>query len=281
MFKNILVFLDGGADMDLILEAGLEVAQRYAGRLRGLVVKRFGFSEIAVMPPGPELGTGAPMMLDPEVLAAFEKEQEATAHRSAAAFARVPADISLGLTVLEGDVVEEMSRATRSADLVLMGRGWKAAGSQKVWLSEVTRRVLKRSWAPILLPAAPAAAILPGPYMLAYDGSPAALRALRQVARLSTVTGAALTVVAVGEEEVTEEALAEVKTYLQTYQPGAALVARTGKAAAVLQEVCQGQGFSLIALGAHGHSKIRDLLLGTTTEELLSSVSQAFLICAL
>ncbi len=281
MFKNILVFLDGGPDMDLNLKASLAVARVGAGRVRGLVVKRLGLSEIAVMPPGPELGTGTPMIFDPDVLAAFDKEQGEVAQRAGAAFSLVPTEVSAGLEVIQGDVIEEMSRATHGADLVVMGRGWQARETRELWVSEVTRRLLKQSWAPVLLPGGPVEAMLSGPYLLGYDGSPAANRALRQVARLAALTGAALTVVAVGEPDVTEERLGEVRSYLRVYQPGAQLHARKGKPTAVLTELSREQGFSLIALGAHGHSRIKDILLGTTTEELLRTIPQAFMICAL
>ena len=68
-----------------------------------------------------------------------------------------------------------------------MGRNRLATGDRSDWLSDVTRMVPKRSWAPILLPGSKPSILLHGPFLLAYDGSLAANRTLRQLARLAAL----------------------------------------------------------------------------------------------
>jgi nucleotide-binding universal stress UspA family protein len=281
MFKNVLVFLDGGEEALRGLELAVTLVQSHGGRVRGLFVKRLGVAEIAAIPPGPEFGAGTPVIFDPELLAILEAQQEQIATQVKEDFFRLAGECSGGLEVIRGDVVEELVNATHTSDLVIMGRGGPEKRLTEGWLSEITLRVLKKSWAPVLLPSTASSIPWSGPYFLAYDGSPAANRVLRQLARLALINNAALTVLAVGSVEVTRERLQEVRAYLTPYGQPFTLEAQEGKAALTILEAVKKQPYSLLALGAHGHSKIRDIFLGTTTDSMLRKLPQAFLICAL
>ena len=48
----------------------------------------------------------------------------------------------------------------------------------------------------------------------------------------------------------------------------------------VIQAFSDERQFSLIGLGAHGHFKLRDLVLGSSAEKMLHNLSQGFLVCA-
>ncbi|AEB09483.1 universal stress protein [Desulfobacca acetoxidans] len=280
MFKNILVFLDGGEESQRGLSAATSLVQQTGGRIRGLFVKKLEIAEIALMPPGHDLGAGSPVVIDPELLASMEAEQEAAARRLAELFATVAGPLASGLEVVRGDVVEELVQASHTADLVVMGRNRLASGNRTDWLSEITRSVLKRSWAPVLLPGSDPEQMLAGPFLLAYDASPAANRTLRQLTRLATLNQAPLTVLSVGPPETTTAFLEEARSYVCPYNLNVSFEPREGKPREVIQSVAGERRFSLIGLGAHGHSKLKDVVLGTTAEKMLLHLPQAFLICA-
>ena len=280
MFKNILVFLDGGGESQLGLTAAVTLAQLTAGRIRGLFVKKIELVEMGLLPPGPDLVAGPPVMLDPELLATLEAEKDKTAQRLAEIFTSVTGSLADGLQVVRGDVVEELIQASHTADLVTMGRNRLAAGDQSEWLSDITRLVLKRSMAPVLLPGSQPHTMLQGPFLLAYDASPAANRTMRQLASLAALVKVPVTVLSVGPPETTADCLEAVRSYLKPYQVQVSLEAREGKASEVIQAFSEERSFSLIGLGAHGHFKLRDLVLGTTADKMLRRLSQAFLVCA-
>ncbi|OPX20789.1 MAG: hypothetical protein BZ151_02065 [Desulfobacca sp. 4484_104] len=278
MFKNILVCCDGGTETEPSLQLAVSLAGLSTGRVRGLLVKRLIGPDMVAWPTGLEMGAEAPPLLDSALVAEIEAEQEQTAKRVAVLFSRLVSETT-GLEVVRGDVVEQMVRAARTADLLVMGRGIRAPESARWRLSDTTRRVLKKSWAPVLLPAAEAASLLDGPYLLAYDGSPAANYGLRQVARLAALTGAALTILSVGNPETNAGRLQEAQTYLQPYGLKVSLEDRDGKPETVILELNRQQQFGLIALGAQGHHRLKDIFLGTTTENILHDLPLAFLIC--
>ena len=280
MLKNILVFLDGGEESQRGLPAAVNLAHLTDGRIRGLFVKKIELVEIGLLPPTPDLGTAPPVMLDPELLATIEAEKDKTARRLAEIFTGVIGPLSDGLQVVRGEVVEELIQGSHTADLVVMGRNRLATGNRSDWLSDITRLVLKRSWAPILLPGSKPSSLLHGPFLLAYDASLAANRTLRQLARLAALTKAAVTVLSVGPPETTGPWLVEAHSYCKPYDLELTLEAREGKAMEVIEAFSQERSFSLIGLGAHGHFKLRDLVLGSSAEKMLHNLSQGFLVCA-
>jgi nucleotide-binding universal stress UspA family protein len=280
MLKNILVFLDGGEESQRGLPAGVNLANLTAGRIRGLFVKKIELVEIGLLPPSPDLGTAPPVMLDPELLATLEAEKDKTAQRLAEIFTGLVGPLSDGLEVVRGEVVEELAQASHTADLVVMGRNRLATGDRSDWLSDITRLVLKRSWAPVLLPGSQPGTLLQGPFLLAYDASPAANRTLRQLARLAALTRAPLTILSVGLPDTTGPRLDEARLYCKPYNLEISLEAREGKALDVIQAFSEDRQFSLIGLGAHGHFKLRDLVLGSSAEKMLRRLSQGFLVCA-
>ncbi|MBW2134900.1 MAG: universal stress protein [Deltaproteobacteria bacterium] len=280
MFKNILVCCDGSEEADRNLQLAVSLAGLGGGRVRGLFVKRFVGPEIATWSPGLEMGAETPSLLDPALIAEIEAEQEERGRQVAASFSRLVGGNASGLEVVRGDLMEELVKASRSADLVVMGRGVRQPEAKTWRLSETTRRVLKKSWAPVLLPPVAASWRPGGPYLLAYDGSLAANCGLRQVAQLAALTGGALTILSVGDAEVTAANLKEAQSYLHPYGLNLSLEGRTGKPEAAILELSREQNFGLVVLGAHGHHRIKDILLGTTTEKILHELDLAFLICS-
>lgn len=280
MLKNILVFVHGSEESQRGMAAAVSLAQLTDGRIRGLFVKRIELLEMGLLPPGPDLGGMPPVFLDPELLASLEAEKDETARRLAERFTSQIGPLSDGLQVVRGEVVEELLQASHTADVVVMGRNRLASGERSDWLSDITRQVLKHSWAPILLPGSRPESLFQGPFLLAYDASLAANRTLRQMARLAALAGASLTVLSVGPPETTAPRLEEARLYLRPYKVNVSLEAVEGNPLDIIGEFSTKQQFSLIGLGAHGHFKIKHLVLGSSAEKMLQNLSQGFLVCA-
>ncbi len=280
MLKNILVFLDGGEESQRGLPAAVGLARLSDGRIRGLFVKKLELLEMGLLPASPELGGMPPVILDPEFLASLEAEKDKTALRLAEIFTAQVGSLADGLQVVRGDVIEELVQASHSADVVVMGRNRLARGDQSDWISDITRQVLKQSWAPILLPGHQPEDLFHGPFLLAYDGSLAANRTLRQMARLAFLAQVPLTILSVGNPDITTPRLEEARLYCKSYHLHLSLEAHEGKAIDVIQSFCNNRRFSLIGMGAHGHFKIKNLVLGSSAAKMLQNLAQGFLVCA-
>ncbi len=280
MLKNILVFLDGGEESQRGLAAAVGLARLGEGRIRGLFVKKIELLEMGLLPASPDLGGMPPVILDPEFLASLEAEKDKTALRLAEIFTTTVGPLADGLQVVRGDVVEELVQASHTADVVLMGRNRLAVGEQSDWLSDITRQVLKQSWAPILLPGKQPDALFQGPFLVAYDASLAANRTLRQMTRLAFLAQVPLTILSVGNPDTTAPRLEEARLYCKPYRLKLSLEAREGKAIDLIQSFCDERRFSLIGMGAHGHFKFKHLVLGSSAATMLRNLAQGFLVCA-
>lgn len=269
MWRNLVVYLTDTRSAAELLAVGTELAALVQGRLRGLFIKRLPLLEYSLMPPAPDLTAPPPALYDPEMLAEMEAQQEQTAKELAAILAQQAGPAALGLEVAAGLVIDELLRVSHSTDLLVMGRQEGAFG-EGGRLGDTVTAVLKQSWAPVWLPAAPGAAPVKGPVLVAYDGSQAANRVLRQVAGWSAKVKVPVTIAVIGPEEETADLLAEAQQYLLPYEIPLSLVSRPGKPTPGLAALVAEGNFSLIALGAHGHSKLKDFLLGTTTETLVA-----------
>jgi nucleotide-binding universal stress UspA family protein len=139
--------------------------------------------------------------------------------------------------------------------------------------------------------------------LIAVDGSPAALRGVRFVARLAsqlserTITllyvrpSHAAAVVSVGApgplpeaqlehelDAVEHEILAEASQTLREAGLEARERLETGIAGTTICRVAEEDGFDLVVLGSRGHGELKSLLLGSTSDAVLHGAHCAVLV---
>jgi nucleotide-binding universal stress UspA family protein len=116
--------------------------------------------------------------------------------------------------------------------------------------------------------------------LLAYDGSQRAAAAMHEAAELATALGVPLTVLHVGKDDAaTHRLLDESRRYLATHRVEAEYVIRPGYANEVIVETLAAGQHDLLVIGAYGHSRIIEMVLGSTTEYVLRNAAAPVFLC--
>ena len=167
-----------------------------------------------------------------------------------------------------GIVANQICERARSADLVMIGhRGVNERFSTGL-LGSTAESVARKCPRPLL--------ISPNHYrdisrpVLAYDGSERASRSMRTAAELASELGVPLTVVTVTRDvKLGERTLGEARAYFENYTPKAEFRLLQGHANEEIVRFLKEHDADLLFIGAYGHSRIIEMVLGTTTEYVL------------
>lgn len=166
-----------------------------------------------------------------------------------------------------GIVPRSIVEAGELTDLIVMGRG----GEHSEWLDglvgSTTAAVVRRAKQPVLVTAND----VPGTqrFVVAYDGSVHAKRALQAAAQISSEWAMSCHVLVVGEGNV-DAVLDEARSYLVPHGVSAEYIKRTGDPSESIIAYAKECGADLLVMGAYGHTKVRELVVGSTTAYALN-----------
>lgn len=180
--------------------------------------------------------------------------------------AGVPATASLR----RGDVVETVAEREADAAFVLVGKRGEAADFAKGHLGSNFERVVRTAKKPVFVASR---AFRPIERMLiAYDGGTSAMRAVDHAARSPLYADLAVTIVTVGSPSPqVEKGLGDARAMLAAAGIDAETRILSGQPETALGELVETEGFDMVLMGAYGHSRIRSLIIGSTTTEMIRS----------
>lgn len=184
--------------------------------------------------------------------------------------AGVDKEIQMSVGVVAGEICEK----AKVADLVVMGRRGLNAKFEYELQGSTTEAVLRKSPKPVLV--VPETFTEPRNPLLAYDGSPNASRAMHSAAELSKTLGLPLTVLTVSASEGETALLKDAEDYLKPYGINARFVALTGDPPTSIERYYRENNHDLLFMGASHHSRIFEMVLGSTTEFVMRSVNGPF-----
>ena len=268
MIKSILVALDGSQHADSALEHALWLARRLRARIIGLHVLDIVSIEGSFLHD-----VSGSLGFEP-YLDFSSKMREALQERGRvlldAFTARCETEGIAYDTVLPmGIVANEICDHARTADLVVVGhRGVNEQFSTGL-LGSTTESVTRKSPKPVLVTPLQFREITRP--MLAYDGSQRASAALHAAAELTSALQLPLTVVHVARDDAGEgsRVLTEAQRYLESYEVAVTAKPLTGPPHQRIVDVLRDGRFDLLFIGAYGHSRIIEMVLGSTTEYVL------------
>jgi nucleotide-binding universal stress UspA family protein len=269
-FSRIVLGLDGSAHAESALSHALRIARATEGLVRGIhVVDRSMLDGVVVADLSGSVGFQPFLNLSGElhdalvsaggaILAAFEARAR-------------DAGVSCEPVLREGNVSQILEEEAKMSDLVVVGSRGANAAHRRDLVGRHADALARRTPAPLL--------VAPAEYrdfrtpLLAWDGSPKARKALVLVAELSALFELPVKIVVASTDSTHGHSLlAEAEEELRYRRvPVSSVLRAEHPDDAIFAEV--GAGADLVAMGAHGHGRVVELVLGSTTDRVLRAAT--------
>ena len=273
MINKILIPTDGSANSHTALEYGIYIARKLEASLTGLHVIDVNLiqgplltdiSGSVGMPPYEGFFDAIEKSLDEKADFILNEFQERCQR------AGVKSEAKKTIGKISPVIIEE----AKTADMILMAKkGEHFHLKEGGILGSVAESVTRNSGKPVL--------VTPENFMeiesmaLAYDGSDSASKALHLSLDLSRQNAWPLTVIIISSDEKKAAALAaqveEANQKEQEEQPIAdcGTIILTGKETDEIIKFIREGSVELMVMGAYGHNRLRELLLGSTTSQVV------------
>jgi nucleotide-binding universal stress UspA family protein len=170
----------------------------------------------------------------------------------------------------QGDIVEAISEIEDAARVIVIGKRGEAADFAQGHLGSNLERIVRAAHRPVFVASrafSPVQSVL-----VAYDGGRSAMKAVDHIARSPVFAGLSVTVVTVGAETPeTRKGLEDARALLKAAGLDAQTRTVPGQPETELGKLVEEEGHGMLVMGAYGHSRIRSLVIGSTTTEMVRS----------
>ncbi|MCU4653437.1 universal stress protein [Roseibacterium sp. SDUM158016] len=169
-----------------------------------------------------------------------------------------------------GDIVEAIAEIEAEARVIVVGKRGEAADFAKGHLGSNLERIVRAAHRPVFVASRAFRPI--GKVLVAYDGGRSAMKAVDHIARSPLFAGLSVTVVTVGSDTAAaRQGLGDAAALLKAAGIEAETRLVPGQPDAELGRMVENEGFGMVVMGAYGHSRIRSLVIGSTTTEMVRS----------
>lgn len=169
-----------------------------------------------------------------------------------------------------GDLVESVEEFDVDLDLIVMGKRGEAADLAKLHLGSNLERVLRATKKPILV--APRSFQPIERFLIAFDGGPSALKAVDSIATGSLLAGLSCQLIMAGSGNTdTEMRLSQAANKLRAGGFPVDVTSAPGEPEGLISAIVGKEKMNLLVMGAHGHSRIRSMIIGSTTTNMVRS----------
>lgn len=178
------------------------------------------------------------------------------------------ADVTAVLRI--GDIVETVAEFEADAKMVVVGKRGEAADFAKLHLGSNLERIVRAGRKPVLVASRtfkPAER-----FLIAYDGGASSMKAIDHVAGSALFAGLQCRLLTVGPDtDETRKRLADARATLEGagYAVEASIV--QGQPETVISHAVESEAIDLLVMGAYGHSRVRSLIIGSTTTGMIRS----------
>lgn len=267
MIKSILLPVDGSIFTDAQVKQCIDVARAFDATVKVLSVVDIRIIEWAAV-----MGTDGFVPVTPSTLykeeskKILEEKADAVLEKCAGIFKK--AGLRFDVEKIHGSPADVICEKMHVVDLLIIGlRGEFARWRHK--LVGATLYAVVRQWEkPILVTKQHFRKF--SSILFAYDGSHKANKALQLAGYWASALNIPLNILTVHvNEKLRNKVLAEAKSYLEPYGVTVNLVGVAGRPEKEIARFCDQNKCDLIIMGAFGHSRIREAILGSTTEQVM------------
>lgn len=270
MFKNILVPQDGSKHSRAALSYGIWLARKFDAKVIGLYV----IDVVAMEGPflhdlSGSLGFEPFLNFSTKMREVLEnkgqgilKEFRETCERE---------KISYDSVQDFGIVANTICERAKLADLLIMGRRGINIQFEYGLLGSTTEGVVRKSSKPVI--------IVPDEYrefkkpLLAYDGGFTSSKVLHSASEFAKSLKLPLTVLTVSKDGNGEALLKQVEEYLKPYGIQPQFTSVKGEAPQEIVRYYKENSHDMLFMGVTSHSRIVEMVLGSTTEYVMRSVN--------
>jgi nucleotide-binding universal stress UspA family protein len=267
MIKNILVPLDGSEHSKAALEYAVWLAQGFHGSLLGLHVidtvsiEGTFFHDISGslgFEPYLDFSTKMREILEERGKIILEDFVETCARKN------IPHQTALQTGLIPNEICDR----AKLADLVVIGHRGVTEGFATGLLGSTAETITRKCPRPVFVSTKEFKPIQRP--LLAYDGSQRASSAMESAAEFCSVLRLPLTVLTIAKEDATAQSnLQQAKGYLGSYGIEAKFESTRGYPEQKIVEYLANLSYDLLFIGAYGHRRIIEMVLGSTTEYVL------------
>ncbi|MFQ5862343.1 MAG: universal stress protein [Candidatus Brocadiales bacterium] len=285
MIKSILVPLDGSEASFSALINAVELGKIAVAEVRGLFVEdkwRFVYVPTSTAVAG-AIGAAPTthVPLPPEKLVKEEDRAREEGRYLKRCFEKECRGLGVKGTfkVVRGEVGEVLVEAAKTVDLVVIGHHGKHTKSKTQAPGSITQTLLHKSARPVMV--VPEGTKRGLRILIAYDGSEAAQRAIEAgviIAELQTSRIDVLTVADNPDDAV--EPQEEARKYLAPYKLKVSFFVEPGRPWEAISSHASKIDVGLIVMGAFGANRLKELIFGSTTMNVLENAKCPILLVA-
>ena len=269
MVKSILIPTDGSDYGKTAIAYGISIARKLDAQLTGLHVVDIRLMQGPVFTDiSGSVGLPPYQELLPVIESGLEAKAETilTEFREQCEAAGLHPETKKAVGVIDQTIVEEGRRCCDWVLLAQRGEHFHLGGG--AILGSTAQSVVRRSGKPVLVTPEHFREIKT--MALAYDGSVPADNALKLAAQLSQQAGWPLSVVIITDDEAVGAKLSQkARDLLAPLAVDGTVIIRKGKEDKELLRFIREGSTDLLVMGAYGHNRLREVLLGSTTSSVI------------
>jgi len=169
-----------------------------------------------------------------------------------------------------GPLLETMEEFEDEADLIIIGKRGEESHLNMEHLGSNLERVVRATKKPVMVASRAFQPI--NKMLIAFDGGASAIKAVEHIVSSSLFKGLECLLVQVGNDNSrNRKALWGAVAALKEAGFTADSTTESGQPDTVIASMVESEGIDLLVMGAYGHSRIRNLIIGSTTTQMIGA----------
>lgn len=169
-----------------------------------------------------------------------------------------------------GDIVDTVAEFEADAEMVVVGKRGEAADFAKLHLGSNLERIVRAGQKPVFVASRGFKPI--ERFLIAYDGGASSMKAVDYVARGKLFAGLQCRLLTIGPDTAeTRKRLDDARAILEDGGYSVEASVMQGQPETVISHAVESEAIDLLVMGAYGHSRVRSLIIGSTTTGMVRS----------